>query len=49
MSLNLDDLTVETFDLESEYTSNVPIRHTVLYETEQLSCGGTCRTCNCWA
>jgi hypothetical protein len=49
MSLNLDDLNVETFDLEAEYASEPVIIRTVLYETEQVSCGGTCRTCNCWA
>lgn len=49
MSLNLDDLTVETFDLETEYSNDAVIIRTVLYETEQLSCGGTCQTCNCWA
>lgn len=51
MSLNLDDLTVESFATMQEtqqYSDSVIIR-TVLYETEQISCGGTCRTCDCWA
>lgn len=49
MSLNLDDLNVESFELENTYSSDVQIIRTVLYETEQISCGGTCRTCDCWA
>ncbi|HEX6036907.1 hypothetical protein [Longimicrobium sp.] len=51
MSLNLDDLIVESFvsmEETQQYSDSVIIR-TVLYETEQLSCGGTCRTCDCWA
>jgi hypothetical protein len=49
MSLNLEDLNVESFETENTYATDVQIIRTVLYETEQLSCGGTCRTCNCWA
>lgn len=49
MSLSFEDLNVETFELESTYSDDVYIIRTVLYETEQISCGGTCQTCNCWA
>ncbi len=51
MSLNLDDLIVESFvptETTLQYSDSVIIR-TVLYETEQISCGGTCQTCDCWA
>lgn len=50
MTLNLDDLTVDSFSTDSTQAYSQPvIIHTVLYETEQISCGGTCRTCDCWA
>lgn len=49
MILNLDDLAVESFEMDAAQSTDVQIIRTVLYETEQLSCGGTCRTCNCWA
>lgn len=50
MSLNLEDLEVESFSTEATQAYNQPvIIYTVLYETEQISCGGSCQTCNCWA
>ena len=49
MHLNLDDLTVDTFATSSAQDDRPVIILTVLYETEQLSCGGSCQTCNCWA
>ena len=50
LALNLDELNVDTFstDVGSEATYASEIRLTVLYETEQLSCGGSCGTCPCW-
>jgi hypothetical protein len=49
MTLNVDDLTVDTFEVETAQYSQPVIVLTVLYETEQISCGGTCQTCDCWA
>ena len=49
MSLNLDDLIVDTFPTEDPQTTQAYVIRTVLYETEQVSCGGTCQTCDCWA
>ena len=49
MHLNLDDLTVDTFATSDAQYERPEIILTVLHETEQLSCGGTCQTCNCWA
>ena len=50
MKLDLDALTVDTFSAEAEQAADRPIIiYTVLYETEQLSCGGSCGSCPCWA
>lgn len=53
LELNLEDLTVESLTTSPETAQSqfyyAQIVYTVLYETEQISCGGTCRTCNCWA
>jgi hypothetical protein len=49
MKLDLDALTVDTFSAEANQYDRPIIIYTVLYETEQLSCGGTCGSCPCWA
>ena len=45
MSLNLDDLTVDTFATTDDNVEQVPIVYTVLHDTEWISCGGSCATC----
>ncbi len=49
MKLNLDELNVDTFSAEADELDRPRIIYTVLYETEQVSCGGTCGSCPCWA
>ena len=52
LALDLEELNVDTFstDVGSEATYASEVRLTVLYHTEQISCGGTCGTCPvCWA
>jgi hypothetical protein len=53
LELRLDDLNVDSFAPEAGTQSQSvesEIVLTVLYETEQISCGGSCQTCPvCWA
>lgn len=55
LALDLDDLGVDSFSTTDPdgmtfnplYASYV--QRTVLYHTEQVSCGGSCNTCPCYA
>ncbi|HYW09145.1 MAG TPA: hypothetical protein VE913_19450 [Longimicrobium sp.] len=52
LELNLDDLNVDTFGTTDPGIAPLAesrFYHTVLYETEQLSCGGSCGSCPCYA
>lgn len=49
MKLNLDELNVDTFSAEAAQSDGPVLIYTVLYETEQVSCGGSCGSCPCWA
>ncbi|HST61673.1 MAG TPA: hypothetical protein VLK84_23410 [Longimicrobium sp.] len=49
MKLNLDELNVDSFSAEADQYNQPVIIYTVLYETEQVSCGGSCGSCPCWA
>ncbi|HEX2204422.1 MAG TPA: hypothetical protein VHG91_14020 [Longimicrobium sp.] len=53
LSMNLEALNVESFltdpSAPGSAEANYRIYYTVLYETEQVSCGGTCGSCTCMA
>lgn len=52
LPLNVSDLDVDSFGIDQpDSLAALPptYNNTVLYETQQISCGGTCRTCDCWA
>ena len=55
LTLNVSELEIDSFGIEQTASlAALPptYNNTVLYNTQQVSCGGTCGTCggtDCWA